>query len=212
MTQFFVNADEMTAIKEVTEDAVGNFAVITKADELLETFPKKEDLIKLRTSIRGKEAKGDQNKSAKKLAFEIFEQMGKDPKPEKKAKEKKPPKITKVSMARDILLEKTTIKKADLAEAIGHDLQNCHTMISILKNAKRTKKPLYVSYNKATTEYTLQETEEEMIAANAEFDKAISETKKKAGDEKKAAADKKAADKKAADKKAADKKAADKKA
>jgi len=188
MKQFFVNADTMVAVKEVEEDAEGNFAVITKPDELIESF-EKEKLIALRTNIRGKEAKGDQNKSAKKLAFEICEQMGKDPKPAAKTKEKKPPKVTKVSMAREILAEKGTIKKADLAEAIGHDLQNCHTMISILKNAKRTKEPLFVSYNKATTEYTLHETEKEMIETQNDYALAIAKAKTKADAEKKAKAD-----------------------
>lgn len=194
MKQFFVNSDTMTAVKEVEEGNEGNFAVITTVDGLTESFDK-EKLVELRTSVRGKVAKGDKNKSAKKLAFEIFEQITKPEKEKKKAKEKKPAKITKVSMARKILTDKITVKKADLAEAIGHDLQNCHTMISILKNVKRTKEPMFVSYNKSTTEYTLHETEDEMVEADKKMAEAQEGAKAKAEADEKArvAAEKKAA-------------------
>lgn len=202
MEQFFINADTMECFKEAPEGAKGSFAVVTSADELVDQFGKKEQLQKLIANVRGKELKGDESKSLKKLAFECFKLMTAPPAAAKPAAEKKPPKITKVSIARQVLGDKGTILKKDLAEAVGHDLANCHTMISILKNPTRTKDHLFVAYNKATTEYTLCKTKEEMVEMETEFTQDIADTKavleQRKKDEKEAKA-KAAEEKKAAD-------------
>ena len=62
-------------------------------------------------------------------------------------------------------------------------------MISILKNSARTKEPMYVAYNKATTEYTLCKTKEDMAKMEEGFVKAAIDVKAKADADAKAAAD-----------------------
>lgn len=210
MNEFIINAETMEIVKEVAENATGKFLVITKADELVEQLDK-DTLVKLRTGIRGKEAKGDLTKSAKKLAFECWTEMNKPEKEKKAPKKKGPAKVTKVSIAREVLKAKGTISKKDLAEAVGHDLQNCHTMISILKNPTRTKDPLFVSYDKASTMYTLHETKEAMDEATTVAVQAAVDAKAKVEAGKKANAEEKktiAAEKKTAEEKAAAEKAA----
>ena len=206
MEQFFINSDTLEVFKEAPTDVKGNFAVVTSAEELVDQFGDKTKMQKLISNVRGKALKGDEQKSLKKLAIECFKLMT-TPEAEKKApKEKKPPKVTKVSIARRVLGDKGTILKKDLAEAVGHDLSNCHTMISILKNASRTKEPLFVAYNKSTTEYTLCKTKEEMVEKEEGFTKAIADSQAQANLDKKAK--KEADDKAVADKKSADEKAA----
>ena len=196
MEQFFIETETMSISKEApAEDAVGKFAVVTSADELVEQF-KKDQLRVLIASARGKANKGDESMSIKKLAFEAFKLMTKLASEKKKPVEKKEPRVTKVSQARDLLNEKGTIKKEDLAAAIGHDNANCHTMISILKNSARTKEPMYVAYNKATTEYTLCKTKEDMVKMEEGFVKAAIDVKAKADADAKAAAAKKETDSK----------------
>lgn len=159
--QFVVNATDMSFYKEVPEGQEGKFAVISNVDELADQFDK-DSLITLRTNLRGKPAAGDAKKSAKKLAFECFKEATKEKTPAAEKKETAPKKPTKTNLAREILKEKGVISRKDLAEAIGHDESNCHTMMSILKNPKRTKDPVWNLFDKASGTYTIYEDEDSM--------------------------------------------------
>lgn len=211
--QFFVNADDLSVVKTVPEDTTAKFAMVSSVEELMEQFDK-DQLKLIIAGVRGKANNGDNTKSQKKLAFEIFK-MVTEPKKKAAAKENKPAKVTKVSLAREVLNEKKTISKEDLAKAVGHDLANCHTMISILKSPTRSKNPLFVAYNKATSMYTLCSSQDEMVKMEKTFEKenaAAKEAAEKADKAKKEAAAKEKADKKAAEKETADKEKAAEKA
>lgn len=186
---FYINMSdpeklEIVKVHEMGEE-LGDIELLTVDNPEAMSVPlSKEQLIQLRTDLRGKEAKGDDKKSMRKLSYEIFAEVFKEKKPaaEKAKKEKKEKKPTKMGMIREIL-GNGPMDKATLAEMIGSDAPNTNTMISILKNPTRTKDPIFVTYNKATQVYTMyadaeaQEKAEKELAI--EMEKLKSEQKKK---------------------------------
>jgi len=163
--EFFVESSTFKIYPEPPEDAEGEFVHISSVEDLTNVF-KKLDLQKAMVQMKGREVASDMKKSAKKLAFEIYEattgggkkSSGGEAKP---PKEKKPSKIGKL---REMLTEKGTATKEELAEFSGYDKPNTHTAISILKNPKRTKVPVFTSYDRRIETYFVHETEPEMEA------------------------------------------------
>ncbi len=153
MAEFFIKAETMEVFTEVPEDEEGKFDLIHSEEELIEHFDK-EALITLRTNIRGKEAATDKKKSLKKLAVECFKAATKPVKEEKEKAEPKERKPSRKGIIRGILEEKGTISLADLSEISGYPEDQVKKSIAGLKNKKRMKDPMNITFNKEDSTYT----------------------------------------------------------
>lgn len=156
---FYFNNQSYNIVPDPDAEAdPGNFTQVKTVEELM-SVPK-ESLMKIHASAFGRPSlPGDSKKSAKKLAVEIFAELERSdgaqvadgeekPKRTRTPKEPKEKKPSKMDRIREIVQERGVIAKAELAELIGSDEQNTHTMISIMKNAKRTKDPVEIAYDK----------------------------------------------------------------
>lgn len=161
---FFIEKESMKIVPDA--DAVGEgFVEIQAKGQLISDYDK-EQLLQIRASVFGKNAPVDAKKSAQKIADEIWDEVhkGEDTtpsnpeqktdEPESIPAEPKEKKETKAQILRRVLKEKGTMTQKDLAEAIGSDTRNTHTMVAILRNPKRTKEPVDVIYNKEEKTYT----------------------------------------------------------
>lgn len=148
--EFFVKAETMELFQEVPEDEEGKFALIGKEEDLTEQFDK-EELLKLITNMKGKEVAGDKKKSLKKLGKDIFKLATKKPKAKKEPKERKP---SRKGIIRAILEEKKTISLQDLSELSGYPEDQVKKSIAALKNKRRMKDPMNITYDRKEQTYT----------------------------------------------------------
>ena len=67
--EFVINAETKKCYTAIPENVEGKFALITSMQSVLDQFPDKKDLILILDGIRGKAAKANEGKSAKKLVY-----------------------------------------------------------------------------------------------------------------------------------------------
>ena len=70
-------------------------------------------------------------------------------------KERAEGKVSKVSIIRSMFEEKESWTREEIMSRTGFDARNAHAAMNILKNAARTKEPLYFTYDRKTQTYEL---------------------------------------------------------
>lgn len=166
--QFYFNKETFELVADV--DADENCTHITSLEDLLKID--RPSLRKIRSNIFGGETPADSKKASKVLAKQIIAEIGRTDKADEPVDKpdlpiNEPPpvdeqdpvtgkvkKVKKMDLIKAVVQEKGTISRADLAVEIGSDERNTHTMVSILGNAKRTKVPVKISYNKKDKTYS----------------------------------------------------------
>lgn len=155
---FFFKADtfELVADADVNKEDPQLVEIVSK-EQLVPMFSK-EDLLRLRRSVFGSNTAIDEKKTVATLAEEIWNEIHReDPQDEEESKAKskgKNKKETKTGRLRKILAEKGTMGREDLAQQVGVSYRDIHVMVSIMRNEKRTKDPVDISYDKEAKTYT----------------------------------------------------------
>jgi hypothetical protein len=69
--------------------------------------------------------------------------------------DKKDPKVTKMSIIREMFQEQASWSREEIMSRTGFDAKNAHAAMNILKNPNRTKNPLNFAYDRKTQTYKL---------------------------------------------------------
>jgi hypothetical protein len=150
--EFFIKALDMTFMQIVSEDEVGKFAFIQKAEDIEQQFSKFE-ILALKKNVTGTIGPEDNKLKANQLSNQCYKSIIRKFKTQKKIKEK--PK-SKIQIIKELFTKHQIIPQDILIDATGYDAYTLRNTIEMMKNPVLTPNPINIEFDENKFEYYLK--------------------------------------------------------